>query len=712
MRHHDAPGMHLDLAAAYYAGQVRESVEDCRGSVPGIRGRVSADRRGTDAHRRYLGTRPCIVSVDIGTRFPPHHQTTPKRQGGDTDPAFALLVTPTAESLFAEFLKGLAAGEDLDFDTWVRAHADLEPELGRLHANWKRTGAGKAEAMSFFRSAEAEPPQPAPGLEAGKVIGDFRLVSMIGQGGMGQVWEAQQASLGRRVAVKFVRPERVTGKQLDFFAREARAGGRLEHPGIVSVHGFGEDGGIAWIAMELVDGCWTLRDFLDDIAREDQVPAEYDLQVARFVARLAQAMQAAHEAGVIHRDLKPQNVLIAPDEKPKVTDFGLARLTDESALSQTGDFAGTYFYMSPEQVAAKRAGIDHRTDIFSLGVVMYEMLTLRRPFHGDTTHQVAQQIMWHDAPDMRVIRSRIPRDLAVICGKALEKDPEKRYGAMADLAADIERHLANEPIHAQPPTRIERVVKWTKRNPTKSVAAVVTALAFVVISGLGLRLSTANSALEGKTEEAQENARLAEDNAELADENAAEAQTNAAEAEANAVEAQRNAAESERKAADVLRLSLAQDYEDLMSEAEDLWPPHPEKIEGLETWLSDARALAGETESLVAKRDELRSLALPQSEEERRGERESHPDFAELDRIGGELVFMRRALAQRRDGKAAKLPEVDWSVAPGDAAGLGARARALVAGGRTAFGKEALGVVLAERAIELASDGERSEIAA
>ncbi|MFT5154832.1 MAG: serine/threonine protein kinase/formylglycine-generating enzyme required for sulfatase activity [Planctomycetota bacterium] len=621
-------------------------------------------------------------------------------------------MTPSAETLFTEFLDSKAIGEAPDFERWMRAHPAHEQELRRLHGDWQLTGGAKAPSLSFFRSARAEPPQPAPGLEAGKVIGDFRLVSMVGQGGMGQVWEAHQVSLNRRVAVKFVRPDRVTTKQLDFFSREARAGGRLAHPGIVSVHGYGEDEGIAWIAMELVDGCWTLRDFLDDLAREDEVPAGYDRLAARFIRRLAQAMQAAHEAGVIHRDLKPQNVLIAPNEKPKVTDFGLARLTDESALSQTGDFAGTYFYMSPEQVAAKRAGIDHRTDIFSLGVLMYEMLTLRRPFHGDTTHQVAQQIMWLDAPDMRAIRSRIPRDLAVICGKALEKDPDKRYGAMADLAADIERHLANEPIHAQPPTRIDRAIKWTKRNPTKSVAAVVTALALLVVSGLGLRiakqktdLEATNTALGTKTAEAEQNAQVAGENAVRADKNAASAQ-------ASAEEAQANAEESERKAADVLRLSLAQDYEDLLSEAADLWPAHPEKIDGLEGWLSDARALAGEIESLVAKRSELRALALPQSDEERQAERERHPDFAELERMEGELIFRRRALARRRDDKEAELPEVDWSAAPSNAAGLGARARVLVNGGRTSFGREALGVVLAERAIELASDRERSDIAA
>jgi len=410
-----------------------------------------------------------------------------------------------AGSLFAEYLE---AGDGVQFDTWIKGHPEHEEDLRRIHADWRLLGAARKKGVSFFKSGEHERPQPAPGLEAGKVIGDFRLVELIGQGGMGQVWEAEQVSLRRRVAVKFVRPERVTAKQLDYFAREARAGGRLAHPGIVAVHGYGEDDGISWIAMELVEGCWTLRDFLDDLAREDEVPDGYDKQVARFIAQLAQALQAAHEAGVIHRDLKPQNILVSPGEKPKVTDFGLARITDETGLSETGDFAGTYFYMSPEQVAAKRTGIDHRTDIFSLGVVMYEMLALRRPFQGDTTHQVAQQIMWRDAPDMRVMRSKIPQDLSVICAKALEKNPERRFFTMAEMAEDIERHLSNEPIHAQLPTIVDRAIKWTKRNPTKSVAGVLVATAFVVISGLALRiakqkgdLESTNTALGAKTDE-------------------------------------------------------------------------------------------------------------------------------------------------------------------------------------------------------------------
>jgi len=143
-------------------------------------------------------------------------------------------------------------------------------------------------APSFFRrKGEAErSPQPAPGLAAGKVVGDFRLVSLIGQGGMGQVWEAEQVSLRRRVAVKFVRPERVTAHQLQLFAREARAGGRLNHPGIVSVFGHGESDGLAWIAMELVSGAWTLKDFLDDAARAPEVPEGYDPSLRSRASRL------------------------------------------------------------------------------------------------------------------------------------------------------------------------------------------------------------------------------------------------------------------------------------------------------------------------------------------------------------------------------------------------------------------------------------------
>lgn len=551
----------------------------------------------------------------------------------------------------------------------------------------------------FFKAGERVGPEPQAGLEVGKVIGDYRLLELVGQGGMGQVWRAEQISLGRRaVALKFVRPERVSPKQLSYFEREARAGGRLSHPGIVAVHGSGETDGVAWISMELVDGCWTLRDFLDETLRGEEVPSDYDERVAHFVGRLAEALEAAHASGVVHRDLKPHNILITSDDKPKITDFGLARIVDEEALSQTGDFAGTYFYMSPEQVAAQRMGIDFRTDIFSLGVVMYEMLTLRRPFQGDTAHQVAQQIVLKDPPDMRSVRSRIPRDLAVICGKALAKDPDRRYASMSALAQDIERHLRDEPIHAKPPTRVERSVKWMKRNPTKSVAAALASLAFVVISILGLRISRQKAELVDANFALQEKSR--------------EAEALAREAEANAQEAARNAVAEGTRADEVLRLSLSQDLQDLSRAAEELWPAHPHKISELEAWLAEAERLTGQLPALIAKRDELRAQARPRTAQEVSRDRTSHPEFPQLARLEGELAFRRRALAQRRDGETAELPAVNWRAYPERASGLIASAASLVDDEREAFGSELIALALAERALEVASDEERASASA
>ncbi|MEQ1892555.1 MAG: serine/threonine-protein kinase, partial [Planctomycetota bacterium] len=501
-------------------------------------------------------------------------------------------------------------------------------------------------SLSFFRRKGAEErPQPAPGLAPGKVVGDFRLVSLIGQGGMGQVWEAEQVSLQRSVAVKFVRPERVTERQLELFAREARAGGRLHHPGIVTVHGHGQSDGLAWIAMEYVGGTWTLKDFLDEAARAEEVPAGYDRHVARLVAEIAEAMQAAHEAGVIHRDLKPQNVLITGEDKPKVTDFGLARLTDEAALSVTGDFAGTYLYMSPEQALAKRMGLDHRTDVFSLGVVLYELLALRRPFEGDTTQQVVEQLVTKDPPDPRAIRSKVPRDLAVIANHALEKGRDKRYQTMKEFAADLRRYLANEPIHATPPTPLDRAVKWTKRNPGKSSATAIVAVTFTIIALLLVANVRKTRALAEANTDLAATAERERAAAELAKSNEQRAVTGENLAKENEALARQEKERAEKRADEVLRLSALQDLEDLLSQADQLWPAHPANISAYEAWIEAAGKGVADLPLHRAKRAELRAKALPQSAEERRAERESHPDYPRWVELEGELSQAAEAAA-------------------------------------------------------------------
>ncbi|MEQ1893527.1 MAG: SUMF1/EgtB/PvdO family nonheme iron enzyme, partial [Planctomycetota bacterium] len=493
---------------------------------------------------------------------------------------------------------------------------------------------------------------------------------------MGEVWEAQQLSMSRRVALKFVRPERVTPHQLDLFAREARAGGRLSHAGIVTIYGHGEANGRAWIAMELVAGACTLKNFLDDAVRGVELPQGYDQNVARLVAEVAEALQAAHAAGVIHRDVKPQNVLLTADDRPKVTDFGLARITDEAALSQTGEFAGTYLYMSPEQAMARRMGLDHRTDVFSLGVVLYELLTLRRPFEGDTTHQVAEQILYRDPPDPRTIRSRIPRDLAVIAGKALEKERDKRYATMQELAADLRRHLADEPIHATPPTRVDRAVKWMKRNPGKSSAAAIVAVTFTVIAMLLVANVRTNRALVLKTNEA----------------------------EANATEARDQAQTATARADDVLRLSALQRLEDLTSEADELWPAFPENVPKYEAWLKRAQALVDELPQHEKKLGELRAEALPWTPEMQAQQRASHPRLKELESIQRHLAYLRLFAAAEppKEASAAALG-IDSSALPKDANGINDLAWPLVDPERKDWGGEAKGLALARKAIELAS---------
>jgi tetratricopeptide (TPR) repeat protein len=334
--------------------------------------------------------------------------------------------------------------------------------------------------------AESKPAASGFRVLPGSTIGEFEMVRILGRGGMGEVWEARQRSLGRRVALKLLLPERVDSKGLEFFAREARAGARLTHPGIVAVHGSGEDEGLHWIAMEFVPEACDLRHALDAFREEPELPPDYYPHVARLVVQVADAMQAAHDAGVIHRDLKPANLLVGEDDRPRVTDFGLARVADEAALSMTGEVAGTYYYMSPEQVAGRRMGLDHRTDIFSLGVILYELLTLCRPFEGDTTEQIAHKILVTEPPPPTELRSRIPRDLAVICGKAMEKDPAQRYGSMAELATDLRRFLEGEPIVARPPGPGERARRWARRHRAQALVLTGGAAALVVISALGL----------------------------------------------------------------------------------------------------------------------------------------------------------------------------------------------------------------------------------
>jgi len=309
-------------------------------------------------------------------------------------------------------------------------------------------------------------------------IGDFRLIRKLGEGGMGVVYEAEQLSLKRRVALK-VLPAHLgfSDEAIRKFYREAEAGGRQSHPGIVAVHAVGEFKGTHYIAQELVADGANLFQRLDELKKTREQHPGYFREVARMVAAVAGALQHAHESGVIHRDIKPSNILLDVQGFPKVTDFGLAKVEDALALSRTGDFAGTPYYMSPEQAMSRRIGIDHRTDIYSLGVTLYEMLTLRRPFDGETSQDVLKKIVLLDPVLPHKANPRIPRDLSTICLKTMEKVPDNRYQSMHEFADDLCRFLSGDAILAKPPGLRIRVWKRFKRNPAASAGLGVAVLA-------------------------------------------------------------------------------------------------------------------------------------------------------------------------------------------------------------------------------------------
>jgi hypothetical protein len=399
----------------------------------------------------------------------------------------------SAEEAFALLIQLQESGEGVDFETWVGRFPQFETELREFYAEWMRIKPQLEQALAgpagpdspqitdpdVAAAATFELPQPKPGTR----IGDFLLVRLIAQGGMGQVWEAFQRSMARVVALKLIRSDRIDQRALILFEREARAGGRVNDPRIVTVYGTGESDGVRWIAEEYVAGEKTLAQVL---ARDRKGPARRGADFerwARFFADVAEAMHAVHEVGVVHRDVKPGNILIARDGDPKITDFGLARVVDEASLFGPFSLAGTMHYMSPEQADGLSGVVDRRSDVFSLGVVLYEALARQRPFEGNSGPEILIQITRVDPPDPRSHAPEIPKELAWIALKALEKQPQRRYASMADFAADLRRFLSNEPITAHQPGRMERVTKWARRHPTTSVACSLLALLAIAVWG-------------------------------------------------------------------------------------------------------------------------------------------------------------------------------------------------------------------------------------
>lgn len=318
--------------------------------------------------------------------------------------------------------------------------------------------------------------------ETARDWGDFHIIRKIGEGGMGIVYEAEQMSLKRKVALKVLPPHLSwSSDAIDKFRREAEAGGRQRHPGIIAVHAMGKHEGMHFIAQELVEEGYTLADPLKKLKKTQKMPVGYFRDTAKLILKVAEALGHAHGSGVIHRDVKPSNILLTREGQPKVTDFGLAKVEDALSLSRSGDLVGTPYYMSPEQTTRRKGSIDHRTDIFSLGVTLFELLTLNRPFKGETSHEVLKCISTIDPPDPVKVNSRVPSDLSVICLKAMEKDPSQRYQTMEEFAEDLKRFLQGEVILARPSGPAIKIAKRIKRNPLLSLASGVALVSFTAL---------------------------------------------------------------------------------------------------------------------------------------------------------------------------------------------------------------------------------------
>jgi serine/threonine protein kinase/Flp pilus assembly protein TadD len=410
-------------------------------------------------------------------------------------------VSTDGDSLFGqladEYLSRCERGESPNIDELAARHPEIADEVRRV-----LTTLAVLDDPGPHVADDDRPYLSAP-------LGEFSLVRRIGHGGMGVVYEAIQSSLGRRVALKVLPLAAILDpRQLARFQNEARAAALLEHPHIVPIYGVGCERGVHYIAMRLIDGPSLAELLVDlkggksgptavrsriasahtvettDVARDtthcEPGSAAWFHRVAQWGIEVAEALHYAHERGIIHRDIKPGNLLVEPSGQVWISDFGLARVEGGADLTTTGELLGTLRYMSPEQVSGDRASVDRRTDIYGLGLTLYEISTLHPVVGSDSRAEALREIVAVDPPSPRQFVRRFPVDFETILLKALAKDPADRFATAADFAADLRRWLNQHPIAARRPSTAQRLAIWFRRRRAIVLPVGVMSLATVV----------------------------------------------------------------------------------------------------------------------------------------------------------------------------------------------------------------------------------------
>jgi tRNA A-37 threonylcarbamoyl transferase component Bud32 len=336
------------------------------------------------------------------------------------------------------------------------------------------TAAGNDPTVDFTKS-QAEAAAPGARLS---YFGDYELLEEVARGGMGVVFKARQITLDRIVAVKMILAGHLASRvDVERFRAEAEAAANLRHPNIVAIHEVGEHHGQHYFSMDFVEG-----QSLAEIVREGPLPPR---TAATYVKQIAEAIHYAHQRGTLHRDLKPANVLVDAAGEVHITDFGLAKRTDRGAdLTVTGSVLGTPAYMPPEQAAGRRGDVSPASDVYSVGAVLYELLTGRPPFRGETPLDTVMQVIESEPTPPRKLNAAIPVDMATICLKCLEKQPLRRYATAAALAEELDRFLNQQPIHARAANPLRKLWGMSKRRPwlftylAASVAAVLMGMVY------------------------------------------------------------------------------------------------------------------------------------------------------------------------------------------------------------------------------------------